>query len=268
MPASSTRDVGKSFATIRHARRLTQADLAHAALLSLSTIKAIERGARNPSDDALDSIAAALAVDPSHIVSGNTRTDSRVHAAMPSISAAIASHDIPTDPPAVSLSELHPAVHEAVNWRLGAQYARIATHVPTLLDQTLRTLHHSAGAQRLRAAQLLASTARAADAAAYKYGHHDLSARLVELMRWAALQSEDPLTEATAAYVRTETFFAARAHTPGLRALQTTIDASPSPRPGDHRESWLLAHAGSGHRRPGRRRRRGGSPPGRGPSAR
>ncbi|MFJ8538203.1 helix-turn-helix domain-containing protein [Streptomyces sp. NPDC093591] len=230
MPASSTRDVGKSIATIRRARRLTQAELACAAFLSLSTIKAIERGARTPSDDALDSIAAALAVDPSHIVSGNTRTESRVHAAIPSISAAIAAYDIPTDPPAVPLDELHSAVHEAVNWRLGAQYALIAKHIPTLLDQTLRTLHHSTGAQRHRAAQLLASTARTADATAFKYGHHDLSARLVELMRWAALQSEDPLTEATAAYVRTETFFAARAHTAGLRALQNAIDASPSPR--------------------------------------
>ncbi|MGW1951275.1 helix-turn-helix domain-containing protein [Streptomyces sp. NPDC001920] len=230
MPASSTRDVGKSIATIRHARRLTQADLARAAFLSLSAVKAIERGARNPSDEAIDSIAAALAVDPSHIVNGNARTDSRVHAAIPSISSAIAAYDIPTNPPALSLDELHSAVHEAVNWRLGAQYARIAKHIPTLLDQTLRTLHHNAGAQRLQAAQLLASTARTADAAAYKYGHHDLSARLIELMRWAARQAEDPLTEATAAYVRTETFFAARAHTAGLRALQHAIDASPSPR--------------------------------------
>ncbi|MEW2420425.1 helix-turn-helix transcriptional regulator [Streptomyces nigra] len=230
MPAPSTRDVGRSIATIRHARRLTQADLAAAAFLSLSMIKAIERGARTPSDDALDSIAAALAVDPSHIVSGRTRTDSRVHAAIPSISAAIAAYDIPTDPPTTPLHQLHAAVDEAVNWRLGAQYAQIATHIAALLEQTLSTLHHASGAQRPQAARLLASTARTADAAAFKYGHHDLSARLVELMRWAALQSEDPLTEATAAYVRTETFFAARAHNAGLRALHSAIDTTPSPR--------------------------------------
>jgi transcriptional regulator with XRE-family HTH domain len=230
MPAPTTREVGQRIATIRQARRMTQRDLAAAAFLSLSMVKAIERGARSPSDDALDSLAAALAVDPSHIVTGNSRTDSRVHAAIPAISAAIAAYDLPTEAPTRTLTELHDAVQDAVSWRLAAQYAQIATHIPGLLDDTLRTLHHSRGAQRLEAAQLLASTARAADAVAYKYGHHDLSARLVDLMRWAADHTEDPLTQGTAAYVRTETFFAARAHTAGLRALEHAIDASPSPR--------------------------------------
>ncbi|WP_324607498.1 hypothetical protein [Streptomyces sp. NRRL B-1347] len=48
-------------------------------------------------------------------------------------------------------------------------------------------------------------------------------------MRWAARRSEDPLVEASTAYVRTETFFAARAYAPGLLALEQAIDASPSP---------------------------------------
>ena len=233
MPATTTREVGQRVATIRQARRMTQQALAAAAFLSLSMVKAIERGARSPSDDALDSLAAALAVDPSHIVTGNTHTDTRVRAALPSISAAIAAYDLPTDRPTRTLTELQEAVHNAVNWRLGAQYAQIATHIPGLLDDTLRTLHHSQGAERLEAAQLLAATARTADAVAYKYGHHDLSARLVDLMRWAADHTEDPLTQAAAAYVRTETFFAARAHTAGLCALERAIDTSPSPRASD-----------------------------------
>lgn len=215
MPTTTTREVGQRIATIRQARRMTQQDLATAAFLSLSMVKAIERGARSPSDNALDSLAAALAVDPSHIITGNTHTDTRVHAAIPAINAAIAAiaaYDLPTDAPARPLTKLRNDVQDAVNWRLAAQYARIATHIPSLLDDTLRTLHHSHGAQRLQAAQLLAATARTADAVAYKYGHHDLSARLVDLMRWAADRTEDPLTQATAAYVRTETFFAARPH--------------------------------------------------------
>lgn len=63
---------------------------------------------------------------------------------------------------------------------------------------------------------------------AYKYGARDLSARLVDLMRWAAPHASDPLLDATVAYVRTETFFAAGAHIPGLRALQTAIDNAPT----------------------------------------
>ncbi|MEU5491785.1 helix-turn-helix transcriptional regulator [Streptomyces sp. NPDC020196] len=226
---TTMRGVGQRIATIRRARRMTQADLARAAYVSLATIKGIERGARPPSDDTFDSIAAALAVDPSHIIVGSTRTDSRVHAALPSISAAIAAYDVPTDDAARPLDELGQDVGRLVQWRLAAQYARIAKQAPHLLTEALTAFHHSTGTNRLRAARLLATTTRSADAVAFKFGAHNLSARLVELMRWAADRTEDPITQATAAYVRTETFFAARAHTAGLRALQQALDACPSP---------------------------------------
>lgn len=226
---NAIRGVGQQIATIRRARRMTQADLARAAYVSLATVKGIERGARSPSDDTLDSIAAALGVDPSHIVAGSTRTDSRVHAALPGISAAIGAYDIPTDDVPRPLDDLGRDVGQLVQWRLAAQYARIAEQAPQLLTEALTALHHSTGADRLRAARLLATTARSADAVAFKFGARDLSARLVELMRWAADQTEDRITQATAAYVRTETFFAARAHTAGLRALEQAIDTCPAP---------------------------------------
>ncbi|MEW2806719.1 helix-turn-helix transcriptional regulator [Streptomyces massasporeus] len=229
MPSPSPREVGRRIATIRRARRLTQADLARSAFVSLATVKAIERGARAPSDDTLDSIAAALSVDPSHVVTGSTRTDSRVHAAIPAISAAISAYDMPADTAPRPLPGLGADVSQLVQWRLGAQYARIAEKAPHLLGDALAALHHTTGADRLRAAQLLTVTARSADAVAYKFGARDLSARLVELMRWAAQQTDDPIAQATAAYVRTETFFAARAHTQGLTALEQAIDACPSP---------------------------------------
>ncbi|MER6350104.1 helix-turn-helix domain-containing protein [Streptomyces sp. NPDC001595] len=225
----TTVEIGRRIATIRRARRMTQADLARAAYLSLSMVKAIERGARSPSDDTLDSIAGALSVEPSRIVTGSTRTDSRVHAALPAISAAIAAYDILADAPSRPLCVLDEAIAALVQWRLAAQYARIAERAPQLLADALTALHHTAGADRLRAAHLLAVAARSADAVAYKFGARDLSARLVELMRWAAGQTEDPIVQATAAYVRTEVFFAARAHAQGLAALERAIDATPSP---------------------------------------
>jgi acyl-CoA reductase-like NAD-dependent aldehyde dehydrogenase len=42
---------------------------------------------------------------------------------------------------------------------------------------------------------------------AYKHGAKDLSARLIELMRWAAPAVDEPLLGAAVAYVRAETFF-------------------------------------------------------------
>lgn len=229
MPNPSPREVGRRIATIRRARRMTQEQLARAAFVSLPTVKAIERGARSPSDDTLDSLAAALSVDPSHIVTGSTRTDSRVHAALPAVSAAIAAYDIPVNARPRPPAELDADVTALMQWRLGAQYARIAERAPTLLVVALAALHQAVGADRLHAARILATVTRSADAVAFKFGAHDLSARLVDLMRWAADQTEDPVAHATAAYVRTETFFVARAHAQGLTALERAIDASPAP---------------------------------------
>ncbi|MDQ0748133.1 hypothetical protein QF034_002364 [Streptomyces africanus] len=49
-----------------------------------------------------------------------------------------------------------------MQWRLDAQYARIAEHAPQLLTDSLAALHHTTGAEQLHAAHLLATTARSA----------------------------------------------------------------------------------------------------------
>ncbi|MFJ9891710.1 hypothetical protein ACIQPR_00115 [Streptomyces sp. NPDC091280] len=117
---------------------------------------------------------------------------------------------------------------EAVAWRLGAQYTRIVRTLPELIAELTRAYHRTAGHQRSELAALLVSAYRSADAVAYKHGARDLSSRLVELMRWAAPEAEDALLSASVAYVRTETFFAARCYAAGLRALEYALDAAPA----------------------------------------
>jgi transcriptional regulator with XRE-family HTH domain len=229
MSPNPMRGVGKRIAAARRARNLTQVDLADSAGLSASMLRKIEQGRRAPSDDTLDAIAAALALDPSRLLSGRGRSDGRVHAAMPALSAALAGHDIPGGPPGRTLDELAAMVAEAETWRLGAQYVRLAHAMPALIADLTATLHAASGDQRRQVARLLVSAYRSADAVAYKHGHRDLSARLVELMRWAAPSADDPLLDSAVAYVRTETFFAARAHHAGLRALEAAIDTAPPP---------------------------------------
>lgn len=229
MPAAHPmRGVGQRIAARRRARRLTQTDLAAAAQVSYATIRSIERGARMPSDDSLDAIAAALAIDPARLAFGADQTDTRIHLALPALSAAIADPEMPEDGPVRPMPELHTAVAEAVTLRLASQYARLSTEMPTLLPELGRALQLARGGERLEVAALLVAAYRAADAVAYKHGAADLSARLVELMRWSANQAESPLLTATAAYVRTETHFAARAHRAGLRALESAVDAAPT----------------------------------------
>lgn len=220
--------VGRRIATTRRTRRMTQQDLARAAYVSYGMVRAIERGGRAPSEATLDAIAAALGVDPARLLEDRRRTDSRVQAALPELSAVIATYDLPDDGPVRSPTQLRGAVGAAVSWRLGAQYTRLADHVPALLAELSRALHGAVGRRREEVAALLAAACRAADAMAYKHGAYDLSARLVDLMRWAAEQAADSNLAATAAYVRAEIYLAAGSHAAGLRALQMAIDSAPT----------------------------------------
>ncbi|EST24406.1 hypothetical protein M878_30810 [Streptomyces roseochromogenus subsp. oscitans DS 12.976] len=209
--------------------KLTQQQLAEASCVALGTIRKIERGERGVSDSTLEAIADALGIDPARLCSDRESVQTRVHDALPVLSAAIAAYDVPDDGPVRPLHELREVVDAAVSWRLAARYTRIARELPDLLAELARGYHQAPAAEQAELAGLLVRAYRAADAVAYKFGARDLSARLVDLMRWAAPAADDPLLAASVAYVRTETFFAARAHTPGLRALEHALDAVPAP---------------------------------------
>ncbi|MFJ9307846.1 helix-turn-helix domain-containing protein [Streptomyces cyaneofuscatus] len=229
MSADNAREIGERIAAHRRARRLTQTALATTAHVSYATVRSVERGARRPSDDVLEAIADALHVDAAQLRTGYVGTERRVHRALPALSEAIVGYDLPLGPPIRPPGQLADEIATATGWRLSAQYGRIAHAAPGLLADAIRYVHTAPGAEHRDAARMLASAARTADALAYKHGAHDLSARLIDLMRWAADRAADPLVQATASYVRTETFFAARAHAAGLVSLERAVDAAPPP---------------------------------------
>ncbi|MFF2409635.1 hypothetical protein [Streptomyces sp. NPDC058092] len=119
-------------------------------------------------------------MDHARPATGYTGTERRVHAALPAISAAIGGYDISLGLPARAVPDPRKAVGEAAAWRLAAQYGKVAQHAPQLLVDPLATFHTASGRDRPEAARLLASAARTADAAAYKYGARDRSARLID----------------------------------------------------------------------------------------
>ncbi|MFD9204795.1 helix-turn-helix domain-containing protein [Streptomyces sioyaensis] len=224
MPSIVYRGVGPRIAYERRISGLTQADLARSAGTALGTIRKIERGERGVSDAVLDAIADALDIDPARLLPDEERPDDRVHQSMPGLSSVLATYDVPEGGPFRPLPGLAEAVAPVVAWRLGAQYVRVARTAPDLLAELCRALHGAEPGDRPAVARLLVDVCRAADAVAYKHGAQDLSARLIDLMRWTARQTDNPVVDATTAYVRTETFFAARAHSAGLRALELAAD--------------------------------------------
>ncbi|MCB5167686.1 helix-turn-helix transcriptional regulator [Streptomyces bambusae] len=219
--------IGQRIAARRRSRRKTQADLARESHVSLAMVKGIERGARRPSPALLEALASALGADASRLDPAYAGTHRRVHAALPRISEAIAGYEIALDRPSRPAAELRSAVAEAMGWRLDAQYGRIVATAPALLTDSLAHLHAESGPGRTEAVRLVVDTARAADAAAYKFGAHDLSARLIDVMRWAAAQTGEPDVVATTAYVQAETFLAVHAYRAGRVALERALDGTP-----------------------------------------
>lgn len=229
MPALERRGVGARIAYYRSVTRpkLTQQQLAEAACVALGTIRKIERGERGVGDATLEAIADALGVDPVRLRADRNPVHTPVREALPALSAAIATYDLPDDGPVRPMRELAAAVAEAARRRLGAQYTSIARTLPALLPELARAYHQAPAGQQAEQARMLVTAYRSADAVAFKFGAHDLSARLIELMRWVLPATDDPLTAASVAYVRAEIFFAAHAHAPGLRALEQALDTAP-----------------------------------------
>lgn len=209
--------------------KMTQQRLADVACVSLGTIRKVERGERGVTDATLDAIAGALGVDPGGLRADRGHAQTVVQEALPAVSAAIAGYDVPDEGPVRPVAELRTAVEDAERWRLAAQYTRIVRDIPDLLAELARAYHWAGLKERSVLARLLVSAYRSADSVAFKFGARDLSARLVELMRWAVPDAEDPLLAASVAYVRTETFLAAHAYTSGLRALEQALDIAPAP---------------------------------------
>ncbi|MFE7590231.1 helix-turn-helix domain-containing protein [Kitasatospora sp. NPDC057512] len=222
MPETTT--LGLRLETARHAAKLTRRQLEALSGVSYSTIRKVERAERWPGDGILEALAHVLGRTPEDLLDGPGRTDSRVHAAVPALQCVIAAYDLPEDGPVRPLAELAAAVDRTVEDRVQSQYARLAEDAPGLLAELFRAVDQALAADRAQAARCLALAIRSAGAVAYKYGYRDLSARLVELMRWAAALAADPALEAAAAYVRMETFFAANQLDPGLRSLRAAID--------------------------------------------
>ncbi|MGW4021611.1 helix-turn-helix domain-containing protein [Streptomyces sp. NPDC005009] len=231
MPVHTDGGVGRRIAYYRSVMRpkLTQQQLADAACVALGTIRKIERGERGVTDATLEAIADALGVDLGRLRTDRGAVHTRVHDALPALSAAIATYDVPEDGPVRPLQELRTAVADAIQWRVAARYTRIVRELPGLLTELARAYHAASAENRAELAGLLVNAYRSADAVAYKFGAQDLSARMVELMRWAVPEADEPMLTASVAYVRTETFFAARAHEAGLHALERALDAAPAP---------------------------------------
>lgn len=252
MTVDETDAFGNRVAVARRAHRMTQQQLAHTAAISVSLLRKIEQGARAATAPVRAAITQALDLDDFTPASNDRHIGGRVHDAIPAIRRAMDCFDLPDDGPIRPLGELRAEVAKATSWRLESRYVQLAELVPCLLPELTRAVHSLVGHDRETAFGLLAMAYRAADAIADKHGYTDLSARAIELIRWAAANSGDPVLSGMAGYVRSELFFngpqcprrAARAR------YCHTIHGPGSDAPG-HGGLRISSNAGRGPRRTG-----------------
>lgn len=236
--------MGDRIAVARKVNRMTQRQLAGAALISVSQLRKIEQGTRAVTPAVLACIARALGIDDSQL-SGDPRPDvSRVHQAILPIRWALDCYDLPDDEQSQPLNELRSVTVQATMHRLASQYTRLADMLPGLLNDLHRASLTTRGHDQETVFALLTLAYRAADAIAAKHGFTDLSARAIELMRLAAARSADPLLGGMSAYVRAELFLRGPHTAAGLRSLS---NAAESLQPGSSRPA--LATYGALHMR-------------------
>jgi transcriptional regulator with XRE-family HTH domain len=221
MSSGGRRGLGERIAVARKLHRMTQKQLAEAAVISVSLLRKIEQGARPATPAVLSSIARVLNLDDSGVTGNADLTSTRVGAAIPYIRCALDCHDLPDDGPIQPLPDLRTATDTATVLRLAAQYTKLAETLPALIVGLTRAVHSYTGDDQQAAFAFLALAYRAADAICDKFGYADLSARTIDLIRWAATQSDEPALTGVAAYVRAETFFANQHPAAGLRALNS-----------------------------------------------
>jgi transcriptional regulator with XRE-family HTH domain len=219
--SSERPEMASRIATARKVRRLTQAQLADAAAISVSLLRKIEQGSRPVTPPVRSSILQALNLDDLSPLDEASSDGTRVGAAIPDIRRSLDCYDLPDDGPIGSLAHLRAATERATSRRLAAQYSGLAESLPELITELTRAVHGYSSHEQEIAFGLLALAYRAADALCDKFGYLDLSARTIELLRWAAARSGDPVLVGVAAYVRAETFFSNRRPASGLRALDT-----------------------------------------------
>jgi len=238
--------IGERIAAARKLRQMTQTQLAEATSISISLLRKIEQGSRPVTPVVWSSIARALGLETTAALAEARSAGSRVSAAIPDIRCALDCYDLPDDGPIAPLAELRAATEKATARRLAAQYTCLADTLAKLITNLTRAAHGYTGHDQETAFGLLVLAYRAADALCDKFGYSDLSARTIELMRWAAARSGDSVLMGVAAYVRAETFFSSQQPAAGLRALDA---ASGSLAAGCSREA--LAIYGSLHMRAG-----------------
>ncbi|RJO77940.1 hypothetical protein D5S18_06595 [Nocardia panacis] len=180
---------------------------------------------RRLDDEQSERFRRALPADSTVSAPVTDRSAAVVASRLPELRRVLDAYDLVDDGPVRAIEQLRDAVTAVVSDRLNSNYTRLAYALPDLLSELLRARSICSGSQLADIDRLLVQGYRAADAIAVKYGHYDLSARIIGMMHDSAMSASDELVLAATAYVRTETFFVSGELTAGRKLLERAAEA-------------------------------------------
>jgi transcriptional regulator with XRE-family HTH domain len=222
--------IGRRIVYFRKLRRLTQQQLADRAHVSVSLLSKVESGLRPATPGLVAALAPALRVSVTELngqpyFSDDPRVE-QLHARIPALHGALARYDIPLEDsrPGRTLRQLRADVAQVNRLRQSGGYTRLATILPSLIDEACFAAHAAHGAQRLETFRSLAAIYFAAHSVAYKLGYDQLATISEDRIVWAAKESQDPIWTAVANWTRCTSFLATGG--PGYRAGLQLLSAT------------------------------------------
>ncbi|MFE7318633.1 helix-turn-helix domain-containing protein [Streptomyces sp. NPDC057555] len=225
--------IGDRIARLRARRRLTQEGLAERAGLSVDIVRKLEQGVRRTARlSTLNSLAAALDVEPSALVGKPTTFEIRSDGEQPSVlalrqavapvSELLGDDPDPEDPP--DLAALQTALRSTERIRREGRMAEIGALLPQLIRDAKAVAHASTGHRAAAAHSVLAEAYQVAATTLAALGKEDAAFTALERARTAAAKGDDPHLEtvgfSTLAWVLTKQGRLADAERVALRAAE------------------------------------------------
>lgn len=228
MPEDDTAHIGARIEEQRKLGHLTQRALAERAHVSFSLYTKVVTGKRPASPAFTAACARALGIENSVLLGQPYATEQRTErfdAPLAALRASLENWDIPLDDgiPARSLSTIAGEVHTVGAHRRSADYLKVASQAPALIDELVEASHQHSGLQQERAHQLLAYLYRCVYDVAYKLGHLDMGSIVLARMLYSAERSADPYMVMLTSYLRAQSCFNTGRHEVGLKLMQRSL---------------------------------------------
>ncbi|MFJ3793459.1 helix-turn-helix domain-containing protein [Kitasatospora sp. NPDC090091] len=238
MPEESFEHAGKRIAYYRKLRRLTQEELAAAALTSYSLLTKVEQGKVPASPTLLGALSHALRVPVTDLTGQPYRTELEADEIDPLIQGirdALDGYDLGADEEVRPrpLSELHQAAEALCARVRNTDIKGVAIELPALIDEVTSAAYLAPSDSMWR---VLASLYRTAYDVTSKLGYPDLSMIALDRLQWASERASDPVLAATRQYYRTLAYTRSGRIRTGSRLIAASIALLGEAAPGRERD--------------------------------